>query len=85
MAEVNAALGLDAASQAAAQRAAADAVDLAACSADPAITAFLNMSPAELDAWVDTNITGAGNAAARTAFKVLGKLALIGARGRKLR
>lgn len=82
LADVNASLGLDAASQAVAQRVAADATDLAACAADPQVTAFLNMSPAELDAWVDANIPAG---ASRVAFKVLGKLALTGARGRQFR
>lgn len=85
LAEVDAILGLDAPALAAAVRIAVDATDAATCVADPNVATFLNMSPADLDAWVDTNITGAGNAAARTAFKVLGKLALTAARGRKLR
>lgn len=82
LAEVNAVQGLDPAGQAVAQRVAADVVDLGTCSQDPNVTAFLNMSPAELDAWVDANIPAG---ASRVAFKVLGKLALTGARGRQLR
>lgn len=82
LAEVNATLGLDAAAQAGAQRIAADAADLTVCKADPNVVAFLNMSPADLDAWVDANIPAG---ASRVAFKVLGKLALAGARGRQLR
>jgi hypothetical protein len=84
LAEVNVLLGLDAPAQAVAQRIAADAVDVGVCAVDPNVTAFLNMTPAELDAWVDANITGVV-APVRTAFKVLGKLALVGARGRQLR
>lgn len=82
LAEVNAAGQWDVAAQAVAQRVAADAVDLGVCAVDPNVVAFLNMSPADLDAWVDANIPAG---ASRTAFKVLGKLALTGARGRQLR
>lgn len=82
LAEVNVTLGLDAPAQAVAQRVAADAVDLGVCAVDPNVVAFLNMSPAELDAWVDANIPAG---ASRVAFKVLGKLALTGARGRQFR
>lgn len=82
LAEINAMLGLDAPAQAVAQRVAADAVDLGVCAVDPNVVAFLNMSPADLDAWVDANIPAG---ASRVAFKVLGKLALTGARGRQFR
>lgn len=90
-AELDGVLGLDATGVAAAARVAADTADLAVCAQDPQVTAFLNMSPAELDAWVATNITAAGITLAQLktnsgiAITVLGKLALNAARGRKLR
>lgn len=60
-------------------------IDDAECEAakiDGQIVAFLNMTPAQLDVWVDTNITGAGP---RTAFKILGRLAQNAARGKTMR
>lgn len=90
-ADVDAYLGVDAAGQAAAARVAADAADTATCQQDPTVLAFLNMSPADLDAWVAQNITGAPIALtqlktnAGVAITVLGKLALVAARGRRLR
>lgn len=80
-----------AAENADAARVAADTVDLGVCAVDPQVTAFLNFSPADLDAWVANNITAAPITLAQLktntgiAIQVLGKLALMGARGRKLR
>lgn len=80
----------DAADAAVAQREATDAAECEAAKADNQVRAFLNMTPAELDAWVDTNIGAAGTLAAlrtstATALKVLGRLAQQGARGRRVR
>jgi len=65
-----------------AARLAADEADTAEAKVDAQVQMFLNFSLAQLDTWVDTNITGAGN---KTAFKVLGRLAQAAARGRVLR
>ena len=43
---------------------------------------FLNMTPAELDAWCDANLPAGGT---RTMGKVLGRLAQNAARGKTLR
>lgn len=64
------------------QRKMADAVECEQAKANNDVVAFLNMTPAELDAWVGANITGAG---AQIAFKVLGRLAQNAARGKPLR
>lgn len=80
--EVDVHLGTDAPALATQQRVTQDAAEREVCKVDPDVAAFLNFTPAQLDAWVDANITGAGN---KVAFKVLGKLALMGARGRPLR
>lgn len=63
-------------------RRAADATDAAEAKADAQVQMFLNFTLAQLDTWVETNITGAGN---KTAFKVLGRLAQAAARGKVLR
>lgn len=90
-AEIDAHMGIDAAGLAKTQRAAQDATDLATCAQDAQVTAFLNMSPADLEAWVAVNITAGPitlaqlKANAGTAITVLGKLALTAARGRKFR
>lgn len=60
----------------------ADAADAAEVRADNQVQAFLDFSPKQLDAWIEANITGAGN---KTAIKVLGRLAQAAARGRTLR
>lgn len=59
-----------------------DAQEAATAKLDAQVQQFLNMTPGDLDAWVDANITGTGP---RTAFKVLGRLAQHAARGRILR
>lgn len=59
-----------------------DDAECEAAKIDGQIVAFLNMTPAQLDTWVDANITGAGP---RTAFKILGRLAQNAARGKALR
>lgn len=59
-----------------------DIEEAAAVKLDAQVMQFLNMTPIELNAWVDANITGTG---LRTALKVLGRLAQHAARGRKLR
>lgn len=59
-----------------------DAAEQAAVKADSQVQTFLNFSPAQLDAWVDANIA---NGASKTAFKVLGRIALAAGRGRTLR
>lgn len=59
-----------------------DAIEAAETKADAQVQTFLNFTPVELDAWVNANITGAGN---KTVFKVLGRLAQVAARGRALR
>lgn len=63
-------------------RLAADEADTAEAKVDAQVQMFLNFTRAQLDTWVETNITGAGN---KTAFKVLGRLAQAAARGRVLR
>jgi malate synthase len=68
----------------------ADAAEAAAVKADAQVQTFLNFTPAQLDAWVDNNIGTAATLAelktrCSTAFKVLGRIALAGGRGRKLR
>lgn len=63
-------------------RLAADEADTAEAKVDAQVQTFLNFSLAQLDAWIDANITGAGN---KTAFKVLGRLAQAAARGKVLR
>lgn len=67
---------------AAAARAEADATEAAAAKLDNKVQTFLNFTPVELDAWIEANITGAGN---KVAFKVLGRLAQTAARGKVLR
>lgn len=59
-----------------------DAEEAAAVKADGQVQTFLNMTPADLDEWVDANIPAGGQ---RTAFKVLGRIALAAGRGRVLR
>lgn len=58
--------------------------------ADAQVQQFLNMSPADLDNWVDANVVNAATlaavkAAVGTALKVLGRIALAAGRGRTLR
>lgn len=60
----------------------ADTTDAEEVKADNQVQAFLNFTPAQLDAWIESNVTGAGN---KTGFKVLGRLAQAAARGRALR
>ena len=64
------------------QRILDDVTEEASVKAEAQVQAFLNMTPAQLDAWIDTNITGAGN---KTAFKILGRIVLAAGRGRRLR
>ena len=74
--------GLDPEGLAKKARADLDAGEAAAVKADNQVQTFLNMTPAELDAWVEANIPAGGQ---RTAFKVLGRIALAAGRGRVLR
>ena len=68
-----------------------DAAEQAAVKADAQVLSFLNMTPAQLDTWVDNNIGAAGLTLAQVkanssiAFKVLGRIALAAGRGRILR
>lgn len=71
-------------------RIATDAAEESAVKADSQVITFLNMSPTQLDNWVDNNISNAATLAAlrtgtATALKVLGRIAQTGARGRLLR
>lgn len=66
----------------AAIRAATDDAEARMVKADAQVQAFLNMTPAQLDNWVDANIQSNGIS---TAFKVLGRIALASARGKFLR
>jgi hypothetical protein len=73
-----------------AARNAIDAAEAASVKADSQVVTFLNFTPVQLDAWIDTNIgTAATLVAVRTAcvvaFKVLGRIALAAGRGRSLR
>ena len=75
---------------AAISRAAIDDAECAAAKQDNQERAFLNMTPAELDTWIDNNIAAAGTLAVlrtntATALRVLGRLAQNAARGRRLR
>lgn len=71
-----------AARSAASARENADATEAAEVKVDANVQTFLNFTPMQLDAWIEANITGAGN---KTAFKVLGRLAQAAARGKVLR
>lgn len=63
-------------------RRAIDVAEADSVKVDNQVQTFLNFTQAELDAWIEANITGAGN---KTAFKVLGRLAQAASRGRILR
>lgn len=79
------------AATAAAARLSTDASEQASVKLDAQVQTFLNFTPAQLDAWVATNIEAAGLTLAQvkansgTAFKVLGRIALAAGRGRTLR
>lgn len=64
------------------QRIALDSDEAAAAKVDAQILTFLNMTPAQLDAWCDANLPVGGT---RTMGKVLGRLAQNAARGQRLR
>lgn len=85
--ELDARVGLDAAGLVLAARLAADAADLVALKADTNTMAFVNFSFTQLDNWVDNNVGAASvntvallKAACVTAFKVLGRIALVAVR-----
>lgn len=89
-AEIDAQQGIDAAGQAVSLRRSTDATEAALVKADANVLTFLNMSPTDLDAWIDQNIGSAGTPAAAVvkvvvALKVLGRIALAAGRGKSLR
>lgn len=59
-----------------------DAEECSQAKIDAQVQTFLNMTPAQLDAWCDANLPVGGT---RTMGKVLGRLAQNAARGQKLR
>lgn len=61
-----------------AQQPAKDAADLAAIKADNALITFANMTPAQVDAYLNANVTDLQSA--RAALKVLAKIVLLVAR-----
>lgn len=89
--ELDAVIGADAAGQAAAARQAADKSEAAAHKVNPDVQAFLNFTEADLDGWIATFIEAAPLTLAQVktnlgvAFRVLGRLAQDGARGKSLR